>query len=90
MSQQENLRISREAFAAWNAHDVDRYAALLDNDYVEETYTRPTPVVGREAGRAAMQAYLRVVPDLHFDCDIMVASRDHVSSPRNFGGSCWR
>ena len=78
MSQPENLRIIREAFAAWNAHDVDRYAALLDDAYVEETYTRPTLVVGREAARAAMQAYLRVVPDLHFDWDVMITSGDQV------------
>ena len=50
MSQQENLRIIREAFEAWNAHDVDRYTAMLDEGYVEETHTRPTPVRGREAG----------------------------------------
>jgi ketosteroid isomerase-like protein len=67
MSQQENLRIIHEAFEAWNAHDADRYAALLDEGYVEETNTRPTPVRGREAARAAMQEYFRVLPDLHFD-----------------------
>ena len=78
MSQHENLRIIREAFEAWNAHDVDRYAALLDDAYVEETYTRPAPVVGREAARTAMQAYLDVVPDLHFDCDVLITSGDQV------------
>ena len=78
MSQQENRRIIREAFAAWNAHDVDRYAALLDERCIEETYARPTPSRGREAARAAMQEYLRVLPDLHFDVDVMVASGDQV------------
>jgi len=78
MSQQENLRIIREAFEAWNAHDVDRYAALLDEGYVEETHTRPTPVRGREAARAAMREYLRVLPDLHFDLDVMITSGDQV------------
>ncbi len=78
MSQRHNLRIVREAFAAWNAHDVDGYAALLDEGYVEETHTRPTLVRGREAARAAMQEYLRVLPDLHFDLDLMIASGDQV------------
>ena len=78
MSQRENLRIVQEAFAALNAHDVDRYAALLDEGCVEETHARPTPVRGREAARAAMQEYLRVLPDLHFDLDLMVASGDQV------------
>ena len=78
MSQQENLRIIHEAFEAWNAHDADRYAALLDEGYVEETNTRPTPVRGREAARAAMQEYFRVLPDLHFDLDVMITSGDQV------------
>ena len=78
MSQQENLRIVQEAFEAWNAHDVERYAALLDEGCVEETFARPAPVRGREAARAAMQAYLRVLPDLRFDLDLMVASGDQV------------
>lgn len=78
MSQQENLWIIRAAFAAWNAHDVDRYAELLDVGYVEETHTRPIPVRGREAARAAMREYLRVLPDLHFDLDVMITSGDQV------------
>lgn len=78
MSQRENLQIIQEAFAAWNAHDVDRYAALLDESCIEETYARPTPIRGRKAARAAMQEYLRVSPDLHFDLDLMVASGDQV------------
>src|SRR5262245_25253113 len=78
MSQHENLRIIQEAFAAWNAHDVDRYAALLDERCVEETYARPVPVRGRMAARAAMQEYIRVLPDLHFDLDVMVASGEQV------------
>ena len=78
MSQQENLRIIHEAFEAWNAHDADRYAALLDEGYVEETNTRPTPIRGREGARAAMQEYFRVLPDLHFDLDVMITSGDQV------------
>jgi steroid delta-isomerase-like uncharacterized protein len=87
MSQQENLRIVREAFAAWNAHDVDRYAALLDEGSIEETHTRATPVRGREAARAAMREYLRVLPDLHFDVDVMITSRDQVFTRWLFTGT---
>ena len=78
MSEQDNLRIIHEAFAAWNAHDVDRYVALLDEGYVEVTHTMQGPVRGREAARAAMREYLRVLPDLHFEPDVMVSSGDQV------------
>jgi len=30
MSEQENVWIIHEAFEAWNAHDVEGYAALLE------------------------------------------------------------
>jgi steroid delta-isomerase-like uncharacterized protein len=78
MSQEDNLRVIHEAFEAWNAHDVDRYAALLGEDYVEETHTMPGSVRGREAARTVMQEYLRALPDLHFDLDVMVSSGDQV------------
>ena len=78
MSQQGISRVIHEAFEAWNAHDVDRYVALLDEGYMEETHTVPVPVCGREAARAAMQEYLRVLPDLHFDLDVVVGSGDQV------------
>ena len=55
MSQQDNLRVIHEAFEAWNAHDVDRYAALLGEGYVEETHTMPGSVRGREAARTMMR-----------------------------------
>jgi hypothetical protein len=42
MSQPDSLQSIQEAVAAWNAHDVERYAALLDDGYVEETHARPT------------------------------------------------
>jgi steroid delta-isomerase-like uncharacterized protein len=78
MAQQDNLRVIREAFDAWNAHDVDRYAALLGEGYVEETHTVPGSVQGREAACAVMHEYLRILPDLHFDLDVMVTSGDQV------------
>jgi steroid delta-isomerase-like uncharacterized protein len=78
MSQQDNLRVIREAVDAWNAHDVDRYAALLGEGYVEETHTVPGSVRGREAACAVMQEYLRILPDLHFDLDVLVSSGDQV------------
>jgi steroid delta-isomerase-like uncharacterized protein len=78
MSEQENLRVNREAFAAWNAHDVDRFIALLDAEFVWESDTLPEPLRGREAAAQAMQMYVRAFPDLHFDIEQEIASGDDV------------
>jgi hypothetical protein len=52
MSDQDTLRIARQLWDAWNAHDV------------WETDTLPAPVVGHDGYRRAMHLYLTAFPDL--------------------------
>lgn len=78
MTEQENLQVARRVFEAWNAHDPNRYASLLDQGHVWETDTQPHPVRGRDAARQAMQMYLTAFPDLHFDIEQMLASGNYV------------
>ena len=72
------VRIVREAFDAWNGHEVDRYAALLDDGYISETHRRSPPLRGREAARHAMRASFKVLPDLHFTIEGTLAAGDDV------------
>jgi len=72
------VRIVREAFDAWNGHEVDRYAALLDDSYISETHRRSPPLRGREAARHAMRASFKVLPDLHFTIEGTLAAGDDV------------
>jgi steroid delta-isomerase-like uncharacterized protein len=78
MSEQDNLRIVREYYDAWNKHDPEGYVRLLDEKHVFESDTIPAPMVGREAGRQFMQIYVGAFPDLHLDIDQMLASGDFV------------
>jgi steroid delta-isomerase-like uncharacterized protein len=78
MSEQENLRIARQNFAAWNAHDPDEFIKLIDDDFVSESDTVPAPLRGREAARQSMQMYLKAFPDLRFDIEQMIASGEYV------------
>src|SRR5262245_48380877 len=78
MSEQDNLRIARESYDAWNAHDPSRYGKLLDANHVWESDTVPAPAKGREAVLQLMHMYLRAFPDLHFEIDQMLASGDYV------------
>ena len=72
------LRIVRQAFDAWNGHDPEQYAALLDETYIGETHRLPTPVRGPQAACEAMQAYFNVLPDLHFRIEAAVAAGEDV------------
>lgn len=78
MSEQDNLKIAREGFDTWNAHDPNRYGKLLDENHVWESDTVPAPVMGREAVLQLMQMYFRAFPDLHFEIDQMLASGEYV------------
>jgi predicted ester cyclase len=78
VAEQDNLRIVRQSWAAWNAHDVEGALKILDEEHVWETDTVPAPVVDRDAYRQAMQMYITACPDLHFSIDQRLASVDHV------------
>ena len=73
-----SLQIVRQAFDAWNGHDVKRYAALLDNRYSGETHGLFPPIRGRAAARAAMDRYLKLLPDCHFTIEGAIATGEGV------------
>jgi predicted ester cyclase len=73
-----SLQIMRQAFDALNGHDVERYAALLDDSYISETHGAPPPVRGRDAGSHAIDMYFKVLPDFHFTIEGAVAMGDDV------------
>jgi len=77
MSEQDNLRIIRQGWDAWNAHDVEAALKVLDEKHVWETDTLPAPVVGRDGDRQAMQMYLAAFPDLRFSIDQLLSSGDY-------------
>jgi steroid delta-isomerase-like uncharacterized protein len=78
MSTQDNLKITRQMFDAWNGHDPDRLLKLVDEKYVSESDTQPAAVVGRDATRQSMMGYLKAFPDLHFEVAQTVAEGDFV------------
>jgi steroid delta-isomerase-like uncharacterized protein len=78
MSEQDNLRIARQGWDAWNAHDPDSFVKLIADDFVSESDTLPTPLRGRDGARQSMQMYIKAFPDLHFDIEQMIASGEYV------------
>jgi len=78
MATQDNLKTARDVFDAWNKHDLERHAKLLDEKHVFESDTIQAAMVGRDAGRQFMAVYLTGFPDLHFEVDQMLADGDFV------------
>jgi predicted ester cyclase len=71
------VEVVREAFEAWNGHDVARYVRLLDPGYVSETHRLPT-LRGRRAASEAMATYFKVLPDFHFLIQDIIVTGDDV------------
>ncbi|MFE9322379.1 ester cyclase [Nocardia sp. NPDC052278] len=53
---------------AWNSHDTDQVLELLHPDILwDEQVFWPTPLRGREAVRAYVDAIWKAMPDVHFE-----------------------
>jgi len=66
-----SLRIVHKAFDAWNFHDVEGYAALLDNGYIGEIHPRSTLLHGPED-------VFHAFPDCHFTIEGTLAAGNDV------------
>ena len=80
MPERDNVKVVRQVFDAWNAHDPERYVKLLDEKYVIESDTIPQSLSGREASRQFFLVYVRAFPDLRFEISQIVASGDCVAT----------
>jgi len=78
MAEQDNVRTVHEVFEAWNAHDPDRLAKLVDESYLAESDTIPAPVNGREGVCEFMKVYVTGFPDLHLEVEQILTSGDFV------------
>jgi steroid delta-isomerase-like uncharacterized protein len=83
MSEQDNLRITKETLAAINAGEIDRYLSYLDESHVWENDAFPAPIQGREGARQILGMYLEAFPDLRFEAERIITSGDYVVT-------CWR
>ena len=78
MPEQDNARVVREIFDAWNAHDVERFTKLVDPNAVWESDAFAAAFRGHGGSRQFFQAYVGGFPDLHIDVAQTIASGDHV------------
>jgi steroid delta-isomerase-like uncharacterized protein len=78
MADQDNIRVARETFEAWNAHDVERFVKLLAPSTEWSSDAFPAPFKGHDGARQFFQVYVGGFPDLHLDIEDVFASGDRV------------
>lgn len=83
MSEQDNLKITKETLAAINAHDPDCYVSYLEESHVWENEAFPAPIQGKEGAKQILRMYFEAFPDLRIEAERIITSGDHVAT-------CWR
>jgi predicted ester cyclase len=72
---------ARDAYAAYNRHDLEPYLAMMAPDFVAYDPSSQEPVFkGKEAARKQNEDNLRAFPDLKFKIVSMAASGDMVAA----------
>ena len=87
MSVQDNLKIDEENIAAWNAHDVDRFLAIVSDDIMWNDVSNPQPFQGKEAVRQYMQGWFSAFPDMKITVTNRLVTEDQVAGELEFTGT---
>ena len=74
MSEEVNLQLVHDAFAAINARDLDAYCSILEDDYVWDNDAFPAPVRGRDGVRQAFAMYFTAFPDLKVELEQVISN----------------
>jgi steroid delta-isomerase-like uncharacterized protein len=87
MSVQDNIKLDEEEIAAWNAHDVDRAAAIFSDDVVWVDTSSPQPLNGKDAIRQYLQGWFSAFPDITITVKNRVVTEDQVAAELEFVGT---
>jgi steroid delta-isomerase-like uncharacterized protein len=87
MSNQENIKLDEECIAAINAHDVERYVALLADDVVATNVALPEPLRGKAAYGQFFQDTFDAFPDYTLVVKNRVVSEDQIATELVFSGT---
>jgi len=77
MASDENIRITRAIFDAFNAHDLNKWDQYQANDFRSEV-PGATGALNRDQTREYNQRFLSAFPDLHFDLERTIAQGAYV------------
>jgi steroid delta-isomerase-like uncharacterized protein len=86
MSIQDNLKADVEEIAAWNAHDVERAAAVFPDHVVWIDAGSPQPM-NKDGLRQYLQGWFSAFPDIKITVTNRVVTEDQVASELVFVGT---
>ncbi|UCH05543.1 MAG: ester cyclase [Candidatus Thorarchaeota archaeon] len=78
MNVQDNIRITRAALEAFEAHDMDRFVSFMSESVLDYVPGRSEPLRGREAVREDNIGFLAMYPDVTFEITQIFGNGDMV------------
>jgi predicted ester cyclase len=78
MSVQDNIRITKAALEAFEAHDMDRFVSFMSESVLDHVPGRSEPLKGREAVREDNIGFLAIYPDVTYEITQIFGSGDMV------------
>ena len=78
MSVQDNIRITKAALEAFEAHDMDRFVSFMSESVLDYVPGRSEPLKGREAVREDNIGFLAMYPDVTYEITQIFGSGDMV------------
>jgi steroid delta-isomerase-like uncharacterized protein len=84
--------LANQFAATLSAHDIDGFAALFADDYVnhQNSAAAPPPAAGvtpKQGSVAFFAARLKGIPDLKVAIEVLVATKDHVAASFVYTGT---
>jgi steroid delta-isomerase-like uncharacterized protein len=84
--------LARQFAATLSAHDIDGFAALFADDYInhQNSAAAPPPAAGvtpKQGSVAFFAARLKGIPDLKVAIEVLVATEDHVAASFVYTGT---
>ena len=84
--------LARQFAATLSAHDIDGFAALFAEDYINHQISAAAPlppagVTPKQASVAFFAARLKGIPDLNVAIEVLVATKDHVAASFVYTGT---
>ena len=78
MSVQDNIRITKAALEAFEAHDMDLFVSFMSESVLDYVPGRSEPLKGREAVRDDNIGFLAMYPDVTYEITQIFGSGDMV------------
>src|SRR4030095_7952958 len=87
MTTQDVLKLNKAVVDAWNAHDVEKFLALCDDNVVWKDTGNPEAFKGKEGAREFYEMWNTAFPDFKLSLVNTIANESSAAAELEFSGT---